>query len=128
MRSGFWLSCTIASYAAQKIADRVVNQWQGSFMLRGFFLVLLVVGSGAVFGRDLNKNGKMDPYEDSSRPVEERVENLLGQMTLDEKTCQLATLYGYGRVLKDKIFRPADPDKDFQEQGAEKKSFHGKGH
>jgi beta-glucosidase len=38
--------------------------------------------------------------------VEERVENLLGQMTLDEKTCQLATLYGYGRVLKDKLPTP----------------------
>src|SRR4051812_17114544 len=35
--------------------------------------------------RDLNKNGRLDPYEDSSRPVEERVEDLLGQMTLAEK-------------------------------------------
>lgn len=35
--------------------------------------------------RDLNKNGRLDPYEDSSRPVDERVEDLLGQMTLPEK-------------------------------------------
>ncbi|GAB4124495.1 MAG: glycoside hydrolase family 3 N-terminal domain-containing protein [Roseiflexaceae bacterium] len=35
--------------------------------------------------RDLNKNGRMDPYEDPSRPIEERVEDLLGQMTLAEK-------------------------------------------
>lgn len=35
--------------------------------------------------RDLNKNGKLDPYEDPRRPVEERVEDLLGQMTLEEK-------------------------------------------
>jgi len=35
--------------------------------------------------RDLNKNGKLDPYEDPRRPVEERVEDLLGQMTLAEK-------------------------------------------
>lgn len=55
---------------------------------------------------DLNKNGKMDPYEDPARPVEERVENLLSQMTMEEKTCQLATLYGYGRVLKDKMPTP----------------------
>lgn len=36
--------------------------------------------------RDLNKNGQLDPYEDPRRPVEERVEDLLGQMTLEEKT------------------------------------------
>jgi beta-glucosidase len=35
--------------------------------------------------RDLNKNGRMDPYEDPRVPIEERVEDLLGQMTLEEK-------------------------------------------
>ena len=35
--------------------------------------------------RDLNKNGKLDPYEDARVPTEERVENLLQQMTLEEK-------------------------------------------
>ncbi|MBI3960116.1 MAG: glycoside hydrolase family 3 C-terminal domain-containing protein [Chloroflexi bacterium] len=35
--------------------------------------------------RDLNKNGRLDPYEDSRLPVEERVADLLGQMTLEEK-------------------------------------------
>jgi beta-glucosidase len=35
--------------------------------------------------RDLNKNGRLDPYEDPSRPIEERVEDLLRQMTLEEK-------------------------------------------
>ena len=29
--------------------------------------------------------------------------NLLSQMTLEEKTCQMATLYGSGRVLKDAL-------------------------
>lgn len=50
---------------------------------------------------DFNKNGKMDIYEDPSADMDARVEDLLRQMTLDEKTCQLATLYGSGRVLKD---------------------------
>jgi beta-glucosidase len=36
--------------------------------------------------KDLNRNGRLDPYEDWRRPVEERVENLLAQMTLEEKT------------------------------------------
>lgn len=39
---------------------------------------------GIVF-RDLNKNGKLDPYEDPRRPIEDRVEDLLTQMTLEEK-------------------------------------------
>jgi beta-glucosidase len=40
--------------------------------------------NGSVF-RDLNKNGRLDPYEDSRRPLDERVEDLLAQMTLEEK-------------------------------------------
>jgi beta-glucosidase len=35
--------------------------------------------------RDLNGNGRLDPYEDPSRAIDERVEDLLGQMTLEEK-------------------------------------------
>ncbi|MGZ4387322.1 MAG: glycoside hydrolase family 3 N-terminal domain-containing protein [Gaiellaceae bacterium] len=35
--------------------------------------------------RDLNKNGRLDPYEDSRLPVEDRVEDLLSQMTLEER-------------------------------------------
>ena len=35
--------------------------------------------------RDLNKNGRLDVYEDARQPVDARVEDLLGQMTLEEK-------------------------------------------
>ena len=35
--------------------------------------------------RDLNKNGRLDPYEDPNCPLEQRVEDLLSQMTLEEK-------------------------------------------
>ncbi len=35
--------------------------------------------------RDLNKNGKLDVYEDSRKPVDDRVSDLLSQMTLEEK-------------------------------------------
>ncbi len=35
--------------------------------------------------KDLNKNGRLDPYEDWRQPIEARVNDLLGQMTLDEK-------------------------------------------
>ena len=52
---------------------------------------------------DFNKNGLKDVYEDPSAPIEDRVEDLLRQMTLEEKSCQLATLYGCGRVLPDPL-------------------------
>jgi len=50
---------------------------------------------------DFNKNGKVDPYEDPATPLEQRVEDLLSRMTLEEKTCQATTLYGFPRVLMD---------------------------
>lgn len=52
---------------------------------------------------DFNKNGKKDIYEDPSQPIDKRVEDLLKQMTVEEKTCQLGTIYGYGAVLKDTL-------------------------
>ena len=55
---------------------------------------------------DFNKNGKMDVFEDPSQPINKRIADLLSQMTVEEKTCQLATLYGYKRVLKEEM--PAD--------------------
>src|SRR3954468_17381294 len=52
---------------------------------------------------DLNKNGRMDPYENPKLDIEKRIDNLLSLMTVEEKTCQMATLYGYPRVLKDDL-------------------------
>lgn len=78
------------------------------------FLFLIVLSSS--FGQnnsiyhpgwiDFNKNGVKDIYEDSSQPIDKRIANLVGQMTVDEKTCQCATLYGYKRVLKDELPTP----------------------
>lgn len=55
---------------------------------------------------DLNKNGVKDVYEDPSASVDARIEDLLRQMNLNEKTCQMVTLYGYKRVLKDDLPTP----------------------
>ncbi|MCQ6958876.1 glycoside hydrolase family 3 N-terminal domain-containing protein [Mucilaginibacter aquariorum] len=52
---------------------------------------------------DFNKNGRMDVFEDPSQNIEKRITDLLSQMTVEEKTCQMATLYGYKRVLKDEM-------------------------
>jgi len=71
-----------------------------------------MISASSVFGQlniyhddyiDFNKNGKKDIFEDPKQPIEKRIADLLSQMTIDEKTAQLATLYGYGRVLKDSM-------------------------
>jgi len=55
---------------------------------------------------DFNKNGEKDPFEDPRLSVDARVEDLLTRMNVEEKTCQLATLYGYQRVLQDDLPTP----------------------
>jgi len=40
---------------------------------------------GARRWRDLNGNGVMDPYEDPHRSAEERVDDLLGRLSLEEQ-------------------------------------------
>ncbi|MCG9793178.1 glycoside hydrolase family 3 N-terminal domain-containing protein [Flavobacterium algicola] len=52
---------------------------------------------------DFNKNGVKDVFEDSKAPIEQRVQNLISLMNVNEKTCQLVTLYGYARVLEDEL-------------------------
>lgn len=52
---------------------------------------------------DFNKNGLKDVYEDPTKSIDERIEDILGQMTMEEKTCQMATLYGYKRVTPDAL-------------------------
>jgi beta-glucosidase len=48
--------------------------------------------------RDLNHNGKLDIYEDPRQPIEARVEDLLSQMTLEEKA---GLLFINGSVIND---------------------------
>ncbi len=66
-------------------------------------------GKGKIYHKgwiDFNKNGKMDVYEDPNADVEARIADLLSQMTVEEKTCQMVTLYGYRRVLSDQLPTP----------------------
>ena len=48
--------------------------------------------------RDLNKNGKLDVYEDSRKPMEDRINNLLKQMNLEEKA---GMMFINGTVIND---------------------------
>lgn len=64
----------------------------------------LLSQSGGIYKNgwiDFNKNGKMDIYENPEAHINDRIEDLISQMTMDEKTAQMATLYGSGRVLED---------------------------
>ncbi len=64
---------------------------------------------------DYNKNTIKDIFEDPKQPVEKRVINLLSLMTIEEKTAQLVTLYGYGRVLKDELPTPVWKNKAWKD-------------
>ncbi|MFO7905117.1 MAG: hypothetical protein R6U98_20810 [Pirellulaceae bacterium] len=77
----------------------------------------LVRTAGGITFRDLNKNGKLDVYEDPRQPVEARVADLLGQMTLAEKA---GTLFINGSVVNEDgaIFDGGiEPDPDAQGPG-----------
>lgn len=59
--------------------------------------LLYPTGQGETAYRDLNKNGRLDPYEDPRQPLEMRVEDLLRQMTLAEKVgLMFQTFIGFG--------------------------------
>lgn len=59
--------------------------------------------------KDLNKNGVLDPYEDWRLPVDTRVEDLLSQMTLEEKVGQMlhpnVSMPADGGIIPDQIIR-----------------------
>ena len=44
-----------------------------------------VLQNNGLLFKDLNKNGKLDVYEDWRRPIDERVNDLVAQMTIEEK-------------------------------------------
>jgi beta-glucosidase len=90
-----------------------------SLLLKCLFLAILFMWTGSqqlyaqqkknIYHKgwiDFNKNGRKDVFEDPEQTVEKRVADLISRMTLEEKTNQLATLYGYGRVLQDELPTP----------------------
>lgn len=71
-------SSAVWTPAAMATQDRAVAS-DGEFARKP---VLIIDGEEY---RDLNANGSLDPYEDRRRSIDERVEDLLAQMTLREK-------------------------------------------
>ena len=58
-----------------------------NFDLLGDKAPIINVGGNSL--RDLNKNGRLDPYENPNNTIEERVEDLVNQMTIEEKAGSL---------------------------------------
>jgi len=57
-------------------------------------LVILSFINTVLFAQyiDANKNGKMDVYENPQADIEERIDDLLGRMNLDEKIAQMKAI------------------------------------
>lgn len=85
-------------------------KFKGNKIVLIFSIFFLLVGMKAekdsIYHKDwidFNKNGEKDVFEDSKAPLETRVNNLISLMNVNEKTCQLVTLYGFARVLEDEL-------------------------
>ena len=94
------------------------NSHLGKFIQTGFLVLItgifllpnsLLAQKKTIYQKgwiDFNKNGTMDVFENPEADIDKRIEDLLSQMNVDEKTAQCATLYGYKRVLKDELPTP----------------------
>ncbi|TXG39058.1 glycoside hydrolase family 3 N-terminal domain-containing protein [Seonamhaeicola maritimus] len=74
-----------------------------------FLFIGMKTGKKSIYHKDwidFNKNGVKDVYEDSKAHIDDRVSNLISLMNVNEKTCQMATLYGFSRVLEDEFPTP----------------------
>ena len=83
MFSRIIFSCT-AVFAAAAIGLAAARQPSPSQPVLGTRSAKVLEIDGLKF-KDLNKNGKLDAYEDWRKPVDTRVDDLVSQMTLEEK-------------------------------------------
>jgi len=71
-------SIAIVFCGCSKIDNSIVEKWD--------LTTLEILEVDGFKYRDLNKNGQLDAYEDRRLPVVERVEDLVNQLTIAEKT------------------------------------------
>jgi beta-glucosidase len=77
----------------------VAGQAQDTTQANVVATVKPIITVGGLLFKDLNANGKLDPYEDWRRPAVERAMDLISQMTLAEKVRLLqATTYADSNV------------------------------
>ena len=85
------LSCAIAEdeEEAQAVVEVLYVEAAGEQVKLGYTAdTEILVVDGLKF-KDLNKNGALDVYEDWRKPVEERVNDLLSQMSATDKAAQM---------------------------------------
>ncbi len=88
---GFLFLLTIGFFSCKSTSQNNTNT-----TLKKESKVLITVNNYTF--RDLNKNGKLDLYEDSRQPVEARINNLLKQMNIEEKA---GMMFINGTVIND---------------------------
>lgn len=100
---------------------------KSTILMFGTFLLAPVLAFGAtdnakVYKKgwiDFNKNQVKDIYEDPAAPLEERLDNLLGQMTIEEKAGQLLAAFGWPLYSRegDKVSLTAEAEKVICQEG-----------
>ncbi|WP_420630313.1 glycoside hydrolase family 3 protein [Candidatus Leptofilum sp.] len=115
MNIGLIILLTLAGLALLALIIYLVNNFLKAKKINAIRATLgaeaPIIKVDALSFRDLNKNGVLDLYEDSRRPINERVEDLLNRMTLAEKAGMMfQTMMGINKdgSLADKtsLFNP----------------------
>ena len=85
------LSCAIAEdeEEVQTVVEVLYIDASGEQMKLGYTADTEILDVDGLKFKDLNKNGSLDVYEDWRKPVEERVNDLLAQMSTTDKAAQM---------------------------------------
>ena len=85
------LSCGLAEdeEEVQAVVDVLYIEASGEQVKLGYTADTAILEADGLKFKDLNKNGALDAYEDWRKPVEERVADLLSQMSATDKAAQM---------------------------------------
>ena len=85
------LSCAIAEdeEEVQTVVEVLNIDASGEQMKLGYTADTEILDVDGLKFKDLNKNGALDVYEDWRKPVDERVNDLLAQMSATDKAAQM---------------------------------------
>ena len=85
------MSCAIAEdeEEVQTVVEVLYIDASGEQMKLGYTADTEILDVDGLKFKDLNKNGALDVYEDWRKPVEERVNDLLAQMSATDKAAQM---------------------------------------
>jgi beta-glucosidase len=110
MKKCILVSLLLISFAGawgQEAAFQVFENKGGKTIAHAAILKENILKIDKWYFKDLNKNGKLDQYEDWRLPVAVRVKDLVGQMTLEEKMGFM--IISTTRLAGDYSFQPNAP-------------------